>query len=218
MITVIYGTGPTALALYHEVLTNGGMEIAAFCCAGTEIKEKSYCDKPLVPFETVQTLYPPDEYEMLPMFGHTCMRDRAEAHAAAKSKGYSIPNYISAKANVEDGILMGEGNVFYSFSHIGFDCTFGNGNIIRQNVYIGHQGRIGSFNIVSPGTTVGGKCKLNDLSFIGLNATIMTYAEVGTECLVGAGSLVTKFAEPYSVTFGSPAKAVRYHQESGVMF
>ncbi len=218
MKVVIYGTGPTALVFYHEVLTNGGMEIVAFCCAEKDISEDNYCEKPLVPFENIISKFPPDEYEMLPMFGHKRMRDRLEAHNAVKNLGYRIPNYISSKANVEDGVVWGEGNVVYSFSHIGFGCTFGNGNIIRQQVYVGHQGKIGSFNIIAPAVTIGGKCIINDLSFIGLNATIATYAELGTECLIGAGSLVTKYAEPYSVSFGSPAKAFRYHNDTGVMF
>lgn len=218
MKTVIYGVGPTALVFYHEVLTNGGMDIVAFCCAGDSIQETTYCDKPLVPFEEVERLYPPEDFQMLPMFGHKRMRDRAEAHTAAKNKGYRIPNYISAKANLEDGIEMGEGNVIDAFAHIGFGCTLGNGNIIRQSVYLGHQSTLGSFNIVSPGSVIGGKCRLHDLSFLGLNTTIATYAEVGTECLVGAGSLVTKSTEPYSVCFGSPAKAARFHTETGVMF
>ena len=218
MKVVLYGIGPTALTFFHEAINNGDWEIAAFCCAGKDIETAEYCNHPLVPFEDVERLYPPETYSMMALFGHKRMRDREDAFCAAKAKGYRLANYISARANVEDGVVMGEGNVVCAFSHIGFEYHMGDGNIVRQNVYIGHQGSMGSHNIISPGVTIGGKCTLHDLSFIGLNATVLTYAEIGTECLIGAGSVVNKSAEPYSVTFGSPAKAARFHKETGVMF
>ncbi len=216
--TVLFGIGPTALAFFHEAETNGGIEIAAFCCARDEITAGSYCGLPLVPFEDVERLYPPGKYDMLTLFGHRRMRDREDAFLAARSKGYSLPNYVSRKANIESGVSMGAGNIVCAFAHIGFDCALGDGNIIRQHVYVGHQGRIGSHNILSPGATIGGKSTIRDLTFVGLNATVATYADIGTECLIGAGSLVLKSAVPYSVSFGSPARPVRYHRDTGVMF
>lgn len=216
--TVLYGIGPTALAFFHEAEANGGIEIAAFCCAHDEITVGSYCGLPLVPFEDVERLYPPGEYDMLTLFGHRRMRDREDAFLAARRKGYTMPNYISGKANIESGVTMGMGNIVCAFAHIGFGYTLGDGNIIRQNVYIGHQGQMGSHNIFSPGATIGGKCTIHDLTFVGLNATIATYADIGTECLIGAGSLVLKSTEPYSVSFGSPARPMRYHRDTGVMF
>lgn len=216
--TVLYGIGPTALAFFHEAETNGGIEIAAFCCARGEIASDSYCGLPLVPFEDVERLYPPEKYGMLTLFGHRRMRDREDAFLAAKAKGYPLPNYISRRANIESDVAMGMGNIVCAFAHIGFGCALGDGNIIRQNVYVGHQGRVGSHNIFSRGATIGGKCTIRDLTFIGLNATVATYADIGTECLIGAGSLVLKSAEPYSVSFGSPARPMRYHRDTGVMF
>lgn len=45
---------------------------------------------------------------------------------------------------------------------------------------------------------------------IGVNATILPGVKIGKGAQVGAGSVVTKDVEPYSITAGSPARLIRY--------
>jgi serine acetyltransferase len=44
--------------------------------------------------------------------------------------------------------------------------------------------------------------------FIGLNAIIMPGVNVGDGAIIGAGSVVTKDVEPYTVVGGNPAKFI----------
>lgn len=47
-------------------------------------------------------------------------------------------------------------------------------------------------------------------SWIGANAILLKGVKIGKGSVVGAGSLVTKDVEPYSIVFGVPAKHFKY--------
>ena len=51
--------------------------------------------------------------------------------------------------------------------------------------------------------------------FIGANATILPGIRLGRYCMVGAGSVVTKNVEPYTLVVGNPARPVGKVDESG---
>lgn len=50
---------------------------------------------------------------------------------------------------------------------------------------------------------------------IGANATIVCGIRLGKHCLIGAGAVVTKDVEPYSVMVGNPAKKIKTINEQG---
>ncbi len=50
---------------------------------------------------------------------------------------------------------------------------------------------------------------------IGANATIVCGIRIGKHSLIGAGAVVTKDVEPYSVMVGTPAKRVKEIDEYG---
>lgn len=70
--------------------------------------------------------------------------------------------------------------------------------VIGDDITIGH-------NVVLHGCTLKGK------SLIGMGAIILDNAEVGEECIVGAGTLITEGTKipPGSLVLGSPGKVVR---------
>jgi len=78
------------------------------------------------------------------------------------------------------------------------DKSDGNPTIIGDDVTIGHR-------VMLHGCTIENAC------LIGMSATILDGAVIGTESIVGAGSLVTKNKKfpPRSLIMGSPAKVVR---------
>jgi len=50
---------------------------------------------------------------------------------------------------------------------------------------------------------------------IGANATIVCGTRIGTHSLIGAGAVVTKDVEPYSIMVGNPAKRIGTIDELG---
>lgn len=215
---LVYGAGAYAKVFYNEVKRTKTLEIAAFIVDKDYMNEKKVLfDLPVISFDDCVYWYPPSEYEMIVLCGYTRMRSRKEMFDKAKNKGYSLANYVSPDAYLENNIVMGENNIIFSNAFIGYGGSMGDGNIIRQNVYLGHNFKIGDHNIISSGVTIGGNLKMKDLSFIALGVTIVDSGCLGNECLVGAGSVVVKPVLEYSKYYGNPARLVNRHFDTGVI-
>lgn len=68
---------------------------------------------------------------------------------------------------------------------------------------------INTYSYVSEKASAMGNIVLEDEVWIGANVTILPGITVGRCSIVGAGSVVTKNIEPYSVYVGVPAKKIR---------
>lgn len=214
---IIYGAGPYGKIFLSEVNRYGIIDIAGFTVDMAFLKEEKIEGLPVVPFEEVDKIYPPKQYDMIVVCGYTRMRNRKEMYDKAKGKGYTLINYISPGAYLENEIQMGDNNIIFSGSEIGYDGEMGVGNIVRQNVYLGHEFIMGSHNIISVGCVIGGYSRISDLSFFGFSVTSSGFKNFGKECLVGMRSVVTRDVEDYATVYGSPAKVASYHEDTGVV-
>lgn len=121
------------------------------------------------------------------------------------------------------GVLMGDN----TYPNLGFQST-SNGEelvIIGRNVSIapnvvmipdsnannGHI--INQIPYVNKTLTKKGKIIVEDEVWIGANVTILPGVTIGTCSIIGAGSVVTKNVDPYSIYVGIPARKIRELQE-----
>ena len=101
---------------------------------------------------------------------------------------------IGHGTNVQDGSIL----------HVTYQKASLN---IGNNVTIGHS------------VTLHG-CTLKDFVLVGMRAVVMDHAEIGEECIIGAGALVTEGTKipPRSLVLGSPAKVVRPLKDEEIAF
>jgi len=111
-------------------------------------------------------------------------------------------------------------------NHCGENVVIGFGTVFfYKNISIGNNVLIGVYNIIhycdfGDDVLIGDKCtflsgrkyhnlriKIGSDTWIGSNAIIME--SVGEGCVIGAGSVVTKEVEPYSICAGNPATVIR---------
>jgi acetyltransferase-like isoleucine patch superfamily enzyme len=59
------------------------------------------------------------------------------------------------------------------------------------------------------------RVKIEDDVWIGSHCTILLGISIGKGAVVGAGSVVTKDVEPYSIVFGCPAKHYKFRKING---
>lgn len=214
---IIYGAGAYGKLFFYEADHFGIIDIEAFTVDMKFLNKERECGLPVVPFEEVEKIYPADKYDMMVLCGYSVMRNRLKMYNKAKEKGYSLVNYISPHAFLENEIEMGDNNIIMANATVGYDGIIGNDNIIRQNVYLGHEFTMGNHSIISTGCTLGGRCKIEDLVFFGIGATARGYITYGKESLIGVGSNVIKNVEPYATVCGNPARVVSYHEDTGVI-
>jgi sugar O-acyltransferase (sialic acid O-acetyltransferase NeuD family) len=200
---VIFGTRDFG-RLAHFYLTNDSdHEVSAFTLNREYIQEKNFQGLPIVPFEDIEKIYPPDAFRLfVPISPQGVNRVRADRYREAKSKGYGCVTYISSKATyydtpVGENCFIFENNVIQPFSEIGNNVIIWSGN------HIGHHSRIGDHCFIASHAVISGHVTIGENSFLGVNCTIRDGVTIGARCVIGAGALVLHDTEDDSVYKGT---------------
>lgn len=214
---VIYGNGQYARLLHQMMLDDGRFEIAAFAADEQFITQRTLFGLSVVEFENVDAEYPADRFDMMVAIGAVRVRDRKRMFDKAKSKGYRLANYVAARANTYSDLVLGENNIVFTGAYLGPGGRLGDNNMIRPNCYVGHDFRIGSHNYIAPGCNIAGCSSIGDLCYIGIGTTTIQGLVIADETLIGAGSLVLRSTEPQSKYYGSPARKMGEHPDTGIL-
>lgn len=204
---VIFGAADIASVAHFYFTHDTDRKVVAFTVDREYAKEKEYCGLPLVAFEEVTTLYPPDQYDLFVAVSYAKMNQvRAQKCEEAKAKGYTLASYISSKATVWPGAVFGENcfiledNTIQPFAKIGNHVTLWSGN------HIGHHSTIGDNCFITSHVVVSGGVVIQENCFIGVNATLRDHITIGKHCLIGAATLILQNTQDYGVYVGNPAQ------------
>jgi len=120
----------------------------------------------------------------------------------------------------EQGIQVGEGTRIVSWDvgatfgsepylvRIGNNCSIASG--VR---FINHDGGVWALRRDHPDLDCFAPIEIKDNVIIGLNSIIMMGVTIGPNCVIGAGSIVTRDIPPNSVAAGVPAKVLMTLEE-----
>ena len=190
---VIFGTTKTAVRNHFYLTHDSPYQVTAFTVDRSYIKEDRFCGLPVVPFEEIECIYPPDDYRMfISILASRVNRTRAEKYQQAKAKGYELISYISSKATTWPGMTVGD-NCFIGEGTI---CTpfpfpkIGNDVIIMAGVFIGHDSIIQEHCFIASHAVILGGVTVEPYCCIGANATIVGGVTVARECVIGAGAVI----------------------------
>lgn len=210
---IIFGTGDIAQIANYYFEIDSDCDVVAFTVDKAYCKESTYENKPLVPFEDILDIYPPDSYKLFIAVSYAKMNKLRELkYHEAKTRGYQLVSYISSKCTylsqfkAGDNCFIFEDNTIQPFVKIGDNVTLWSGN------HIGHHSIIESHNFISSHVVISGHCHVESNCFIGVNATIGHQVKIAGETLVGAGSIITKNTDPGSVYV--PAKSIKLDKNS----
>lgn len=142
-----------------------------------------------------------------------------------KSKNIGQNTRIWQYAVILQGAKIGEDCNICAHTLIESDVVLGDRVTIKSGVYLWDGLRIGDDVFIGPCVSFANdlypKSKVYPDSFlttiinkgasIGANATILPGITLGENCLVGAGSVVTKDVPKNAVVVGNPAKILRYN-------
>ncbi len=207
---VIFGIGPISKTIFYSCRKQKTFDICSFTADQQYIKEDTFCNLPVIAFEEIESLYPPEQFDMLVVnVGAVAgASSRKDMFLRAQQKGYHLVNYIDPKADVVDDVIMGQNNIIMANTHVGPSGKMGDNNFIRENIYLGHNFDIGSHNFLGPGSTFGGSCHIGDLNFVGMAVTFINNITIEDNNLIGAASLVLKNIGIGGKYIGHPAKKI----------
>lgn len=203
---VIFGAGVIADVLASYIEHDKAFEIAAFCIDEQYVTTDTHLGRPLVPFETVQDSYPPDQYAMIVAIGYHGLNEaRAAKCGEAKDKGYRLESFVSAHAHRCGPVQVGENCIVLDNVTLQPGVSIGNDVVIWSMSLIGHHSTIRDHAWIASMSVISGNCTIGERCFLGVNTLVGHEVTVGDRCFFGAGASVTeKTIEPDGVYVDTP--------------
>lgn len=204
---VIFGVKDLAQLAKFYLETDSPYQVVGFTVHQQYVPEsKEYLGLPVVPFETVESIYPPDSHKFFaPISGQKMNQFRESIYLEAKAKKYEFISYVSSRASifntkVGENCFILEDNTIQPFVQIGNNVVMWSGN------HIGHHSIIHSDVFITSHVVVSGHCSVGQYSWVGVNATIGNGIKLANSTFIAMGSVVTKDTEECGAYMGVPAK------------
>jgi sugar O-acyltransferase (sialic acid O-acetyltransferase NeuD family) len=168
-------------------------EVVAFTVTSDYLREPVKDGLPVVPFEQVAELYPPDEHDLhVALVYNQLNRPRMQFYAAAKALGYTLANYVSSRAFVWRNVTMGDNVFIFEDNTVQPFVTLGSNLVLWSGNHIGHHSTLRDHSFISSHVVISGFCDIGPSCFFGVNSTVGNNVTVGADCLVGSGALVVR--------------------------
>ena len=188
---VIFGTSPAAIQSHYDFTNDSGYEVVAFTVDRNEIKEKELLGLPVVPFEEVETIYPPVDFGMfIAVYFNRVNKVRMKKYELAKAKGYTLVSYISSKAIVWPGLQIGENCMVCDGANIRPFTKIGNDTFVMPCAVIGHDSVVADHCYLAIHAVILAGARVESCCVIGANSTILNGVTVARECVISAGAVI----------------------------
>ena len=203
---IVFGNGQTSFITHFYLTHDSQYEVAAFTADEALITDRELLGLPVVPFEEVEAIFPPGEYQMSVQASFARLNQlRAEKYLAAKAKGYHLLSYVNSRASVWPDLMMGD-NCF-----IGENCVvqpfseIGNNVVAWPSSVISHHAKVGDHSFLAPSSVLLGNTTLGPYCILGANSIIREHVSVAARCIIGAGAVVLRDTLENGVYVGNPA-------------
>lgn len=197
---VIFGVGQWAELASYYFTHDSPHRIVAFTVDRQFAKEQSFQGLPVVPYDELERLHPPDAVELfIPISFVKMNHARAEKYFDAKRRGYRLTSYVSSKATTWPDFSCGENCFILEDNTIQPTVRIGNNVIMWCGNHIGHHTTIEDHVMITSHVVISGCCTLGEYSFFGVNSTIRDETVIAPETLVGMGVTIVADTKPFEM-------------------
>jgi sugar O-acyltransferase (sialic acid O-acetyltransferase NeuD family) len=204
---IIFGVLDTAELAHFYLTHDSDHEVVAFAFNRDYLKETEFKGLPVVAFEDVETVYPPQEFKFFaPMTGRKMNRNREKIYLEAKAKGLRMHFLHQLKSDAVSTTRLAKTAFILEDNTIQPFTTIGNNVVLWSGNHIGHHGQIKDHVFFTSHVVLSGHCVVDSYSFFGVNSTIRDYLHIAEGTLVGMAAAVIKSTEAWGVYMGNPAE------------
>lgn len=204
---VIFGTGDIGALAHYYLTHDSSYQIISFCADSQFITSPNFMELPVVPFESVEQIYPPSKFDMFVALSYSRLNEvRADKYSEAKIKGYKLISYVCSKSVIWENVEIGENCFIFENQTIQPFVKIGNNVTLWSGNHIGHHSVIDDHCFLTSHVVISGHVTINSHSFLGVNSTIVDGITLAPRTVVGAGALVTKNTVEEGVYTGEVAK------------
>ena len=115
-----------------------------------------------------------------------------------KKLGYVFESVLHPAAVVAGDVVLGEGVQVMAGAVVQTGTRIGDNVIVNTRASVDHDCVVGDHAHIAPGVTLSGGVTVCDGVHIGTGAAVIQAIRIGADCLIGAGSVITKNLPPCS--------------------
>lgn len=123
--------------------------------------------------------------------------------------GYNTPTIVSDLAYVDPSARLGKGNLLCAYSYVGPECVIGDNNILNTRSNLEHESSVEDHSHLAPSITTGGRCRIGSEVLIGAGSIILPKVEIPGNTVIGANSLVIDSLTTNGTYIGSPVRKIK---------
>jgi sugar O-acyltransferase (sialic acid O-acetyltransferase NeuD family) len=196
---ILFGTGDLAIIAKEYFSMGTDYQVYAFTVDRDYITGKEFDGLPVVPFEDIETHYPPEYYDMhVALIYNDMNRLRQKKCREGKDKRYDLVSYISQNAFVSPSAQIGENAFIFEDNTIQPHVKIGDNVILWSGNHVGHHSEIEDNVFISSHVVISGHCVIGANSFIGVNSTLANNTVIGRESWVMHGAIISGDIPPNS--------------------
>lgn len=125
-------------------------------------------------------------------------------------RGAQFATLVSPKATVHATAKIGRGALVLDNAVVSSDVTLGDYTVCFPFSLLGHDTQVGAHSVIESYVFCGGGAVVGAATTLHTRATILPHKKVGSEAVVGAGSVVVRTVKPNTTVFGVPAVAIDF--------
>jgi len=205
---VIFGAGEGARIAARTFRDDGRHSVVAFTVDAAMLKSDTFEGRQVVPFDQVESLFPPSQVSMFVALGFRQMNSaRAAKFTEAKAKGYTCVSYVDDGFKLPPETTIGENCFILAGQCIDRDVAIGDNVTIWSGCHIGDRSVIGNDVWLSSHVCLNGDVVVEDRCFLASNCTISPGVRLAPRSFIGANALITRNTTPGAVHTVPPTPA-----------
>jgi sugar O-acyltransferase (sialic acid O-acetyltransferase NeuD family) len=197
---VVFGAGKIAEVVHALLRDDPNHSIAAFTCDRDFITGREHQGLPVVPFEEVESAFPPASFAMLVAIGYQDINSlRAARCEQAREKGYRLMTWVSPRAHVPKGCIIGANCIVMDGASLQPQARLGDDVFVWNGAVVGHHATIGDHCWLASNCTISSTVVVEPYCFLGVNAAIGHGVTIGARSIIGAATVITRSTAPDGV-------------------
>ena len=131
------------------------------------------------------------------------------------SRKIKVNRYLTAlhpSAIISPHCFVGDGTVIMPGVIINSDVIIGKHCIINTKSSVDHECRVADFVHIAPGATLSGNVDIGECSWIGVGTCVKQGIKIGSNCIIGAGSVVVRNIPDNVIAYGNPCKVIKQNK------
>ena len=153
------------------------------------------------------------EYKLFVAIGDNWNRNKIVEYILSLVPHAEFASAIHPSAQIAKEVNIGKGTAIMAGAVINSSTNIGDFTIIYTNSSLDHDNILGNYASLAPNAATGGNVVIGEFSAVGIGACIKHGVKMGSNCVLGGGSVLLKNCNDDELLYGVPAKPIRKREK-----